>query len=82
MGRVDNHHLKCLVESTSMNVGGSYRNAKESSPLMPGMSVGGSIVLGARESRIQGDGSQGGSASRVESKREPEESRTCRKVTR
>ena len=45
MGRVDNHHLKCLVESTSMNVGGSYRNAKESSPLMPGMSVGGVIVV-------------------------------------
>jgi len=69
MGRVGNRRLKDLAESILMNVGGSYRNAKESSPLMSGMSVGGSIVVGARESRVQGEGSQGINALQVESTR-------------
>ena len=82
MGRAGNRHLHYLVEFISVNVGGSGRNVKERSPLRTGLSVGGSIVLGARESRVQGEGSQGVNASRVESKHEPEESRTRRKVTR
>jgi hypothetical protein len=82
MGREGNRHLRYLVEFSSVNVGGSDRNVKESSPLRSDLSVGGSIVLGARESRAQGEGSQGVHTSRVESKSEPEESRTRRKVTR
>lgn len=82
MGREGNRRLPYLVEFISVNVGGSDRNVKASSLSMSGMSVGGSIVLGARESRVQGEGSQGVNASRVESKPEPEESRTRRQVTR
>ena len=36
---------------------------------MPGGSVGGAIVLGARESRVQGEGHQEGNTLPVESKR-------------
>ena len=38
-------------------------DAKVSSPPMPCMSVGGVIVLGARESRVHGEGRQGIDAS-------------------
>jgi len=82
MGRAGNRRLHYLAESICVNVGGLRRNAKTSSPSISSVSVGGSIVLGARESRVQGEGSQGVNASRVESKHEPEESRTRRKVTR
>ena len=82
MGREGNRRLQYLVEFISVNVGGSDRNVKASSLSMSGMSGGGSIVLGARESRVQGEGSQGVNASRGESKHEPEESRTRRKGTR
>jgi hypothetical protein len=41
-----------------VNVGGSRRDAKVSSPPMPAVSVGGVIVLGGRESRLQGEGRQ------------------------
>jgi hypothetical protein len=40
-----------------MNVGGSCMEG--SSPPMKCMSVGGVVVLGARESRVQGEGRQG-----------------------
>jgi len=59
LGRMGNRHLRYLVESISVNVGGSDQNVKESSPLMSGLSVGGVIVVGARESRVQGEGHQG-----------------------
>ena len=41
-----------------MNVGGFYQDAKVSSPPMTDRSVGGAIVVGARESRAQGEGRQ------------------------
>ena len=80
MGYRGNRHLNYLVEFILANVGGLF--AEASSPPEKQASVGGSIVLGARESRVQGEGSQGVSSSRVESKPEPEASRTRRKVTR
>jgi hypothetical protein len=57
-GRSGNRHLHHLAESISVNVGGSYRDVKASSLPMPDRSVGGAIVLGARESRVQGEGHQ------------------------
>jgi len=41
-----------------VNVGGLRQNAKVSSPPMSGVSVGGVIVVGTRESRVQGEGHQ------------------------
>ena len=41
-----------------MTGGGLGRNAKGSSPPLSGVSVGGVRVLGARESRVQGEGHQ------------------------
>jgi hypothetical protein len=58
LGCTDNRHLNYFAESTAMNVGGLYRNDKVSSPLMSATSVGAVIVLGVRESRIQGEGPQ------------------------
>ena len=58
LGHCDNRHLNDLAESISMNVGGSQQNVKASSPPMLAGSVGGVIVLGARESRVQGEGGQ------------------------
>jgi hypothetical protein len=49
--------LKAIVEYTIVNVGGSC--GEGCSPLMKRMSVGGVIVLGARESRVHGEGRQG-----------------------
>jgi hypothetical protein len=57
-GHKDNRHLNYLVESISVNVGGSDQNVKASSLPMSGLSVGGVIVVGARESRVQGEGHQ------------------------
>ena len=45
------------VEYTIVNVGGAC--GEGCSPLMKRMSVGGVIVLGARESRVHGEGRQG-----------------------
>jgi hypothetical protein len=56
LGRIDNRHLNYLIESINMNVGGFYQDAKVSSPPMTDRSVGGVIVVGARESRVQGEG--------------------------
>ena len=55
---MDNRHLNNLVKSISVNVGGFYQDAKVSSPPMTDRSVGGAIVVGARESRAQGEGRQ------------------------
>jgi hypothetical protein len=65
-GHVANRHLPPLGESIAVNVGGSCQTAKASRPPRVGTSVGGFIVLGARESRAQGEGSQGVNASPVE----------------
>jgi hypothetical protein len=57
MGCFENRHLHDLVESIAMNVGGPY--AERCSPAMNHMGVGAAIVVGARESRVQGEGPQG-----------------------
>jgi hypothetical protein len=56
---VISHHLHTSVEYIVVNVGGSGMDAKVSSPPMTYQSVGAAIVLGARESRVQGEGRQG-----------------------
>jgi hypothetical protein len=81
MGRIGNRRLHYFAEFISVNVGGSYRNGKESSPLRCGMSVGGLIVVGGWESQPQGEGDQGVNAPRVESNSESDVGRACRKVT-
>jgi hypothetical protein len=58
MGCIGNRCLSDLVESDAVNVGGSSRNAKSSSRTMYVRSVGATIVVGVRESRIHGEGSQ------------------------
>ncbi len=58
LGHRDNRHLNYLVESIVVNVGGSCQDANVSSLRMPDKSVGGSIVVGGRENRSQGEGSQ------------------------
>jgi len=58
LGYIGNRHLHYLVESISMNVGGSGQNVKVSSLPMSDLSVGGSIVVGGWESQPQGEGSQ------------------------
>ena len=42
-----------------MNVGDLSEDVKVNRPLMPYSGVGGVIVLGARESRVHGEGRQG-----------------------
>jgi hypothetical protein len=58
MGSKISHHLRDVAESVYVNVGGSGMDAKVSSPSMTYQSVGGVIVLGGRESRLQGEGRQ------------------------
>jgi hypothetical protein len=50
-------HLRVPAEYIIVNVGGSC--GEGCSPPMKRMSVGGPIVVGARESRVQGEGGQG-----------------------
>jgi hypothetical protein len=50
-------HLRASVEYIVVNVGGPY--VEGSSPPMKRVGVGGVIVLGARESRVHGEGRQG-----------------------
>jgi len=54
IGCFGNRYLSCLVESIFVNVGGLL--AEASSPPVKQASVGGVIVLGARESRAHGEG--------------------------
>ena len=56
-GSMISHHLNTLAESIAMNVGGPY--AERCSPAMNHRGVGAAIVVGARESRVQGEGPQG-----------------------
>jgi len=58
LGCIGNRHLNFLAESISLNVGDCPGNAKVSRPPKSRGSVGGFIVLGARERRVQGEGSQ------------------------
>jgi hypothetical protein len=62
MGCEGNRRLNYLVEFIFVNVGGLL--AEVSSPPMKRASVGGVIVLGARESRVHGEGRQGINISR------------------
>jgi hypothetical protein len=59
LGSAISHHLSAFAEYIVVNVGGSGMDAKVSSPPMTYQSVGGVIVLGGRESRLQGEGRQG-----------------------
>jgi hypothetical protein len=56
IGSYVSHHLNTSVEYSVVNVGGSHMEM--SSPSMKYASVGGVIVLGGRESRLQGEGRQ------------------------
>jgi hypothetical protein len=58
LGFTDNRHLNYFAESINMNVGGFYQDVKVSSPPMTDRSVGGAVVVRARESRVQGEGRQ------------------------
>lgn len=58
IGHFGNRHLRYLVESISVNVGGSQQDVKASSLPMPVESVGGSIVVRGWESQPHGKGSQ------------------------
>lgn len=58
LGCFGNRYLHYLVEFISVNVGDSYQHVKASSQPMVGKRVGGSIVVRARESLAQGEGSQ------------------------
>jgi hypothetical protein len=57
IGSEMSHHLNTSVECIVVNVGGPC--VKGSSPPVKCMGVGGVIVLGGRESRLQGEGRQG-----------------------
>jgi hypothetical protein len=59
LGSQLSHHLRASAEDIAVNVGGSDLNVKGCSPPMSGESVGGSIIVRARESRVHGEGSQG-----------------------
>jgi hypothetical protein len=56
IGSEMSHHLNTSAEYIVVNVGGSHMEM--SSPSMKYASVGGVIVLGARESRVHGEGRQ------------------------
>ena len=60
-----NRHLNHLAESINVNKGGSHGDAKECSHPMSGVSVGATIVVRARESRVHGEGSQSVGISRA-----------------
>jgi hypothetical protein len=57
-GSNDNRHLNYLVESISVNVGGSHRNVKASSLPMTDESVGAVIVVRGWENQPHGEGPQ------------------------
>jgi hypothetical protein len=56
LGSPISRHLNTSAEYISVNVGGSHMEM--SSPSMEYASVGAAIVLGTRESRVQGEGRQ------------------------
>jgi hypothetical protein len=57
LGSLISHHLNASVEYIIVNVGGLC--VEGYSPPLKRMGVGAAIVLGARESRVQGEGRQG-----------------------
>jgi hypothetical protein len=57
IGLMISPHLRASVEYIAVNVGGPC--GEGSSPPVKRMGVGGVIVLGGRESRLQGEGRQG-----------------------
>jgi hypothetical protein len=65
-------HLSASAEYIVVNVGGPY--VEGSSPPVKRMGVGGSIVVGARESRVHGEGSQGIDVRPTNNRRSPWES--------
>ena len=54
LGRLGDRHLNDFAESIVVNVGGLC--GEGCSPPVKRMGVGAAIVLGARESRVQGEG--------------------------
>jgi hypothetical protein len=66
------HHLQASGEDISVNVGGPC--GEGCSPPWKRMGVGAAIVLGARESRVQGEGRQGVDVRRTNHRRSPWES--------
>ena len=56
LGSAANRYLNYSVESVCVNTGGSYPDVKTSSLSIPEKSVGGVVVVGVRESRVQGEG--------------------------
>jgi hypothetical protein len=69
LGSLISSHLRASAEYIVVNVGGSGMDAKVSSPPMTYQSVGGPIVVGARESRVHGEGGQGIDVRRTISRR-------------
>jgi hypothetical protein len=72
LGSVISSHLNASVEYIAANVGGPY--VEGSSPPMKRVGVGGVIVLGGRESRLQGEGRQGMDVRPTNNRRSPWES--------
>jgi hypothetical protein len=58
LGYEDNRHLSYLAESIFVNVGDSQQNDKVSSPPMPVVNVGATIVVRGWENQSQGEGLQ------------------------
>jgi hypothetical protein len=58
LGYAINRHLSYFAKSVNVNAGESYRDVKVSSPPKLDKRVGGVIVVGTRESRVQGEGRQ------------------------
>jgi hypothetical protein len=67
-GSIISRHLNTSVEYITVNVGGPC--GEGSSPPAKRMGVGGVIVLGARESRVHGEGRQGIDIPRVDISRQ------------
>jgi hypothetical protein len=72
LGSAISSHLNASVEYIAVNVGGPC--VEGSSPPMKHMGVGGIIVLGARESRVHGEGRQGMDVRPTNNRRSPWES--------
>ena len=81
LGSAANRYLNYPRESDYVNRGGFHQGGKVSSPPMLDESVGGVVVVGARESRVQGEGRQEANIFLVESNNKScELFRTFRKV--
>jgi hypothetical protein len=74
LGSLISSHLRASAEYIVVNVGGFGMDAKVSSPPMTCQSVGGPIVVGARESHVHGEGGQGMDVRPTNNRRSPWES--------